>query len=126
KRTCRSAVFGGWRKLRARLARIGIDAEQKEFHRNRAEVDGAIRQQFWRFVRLECCVLVGKIARGRWRKDHIDRLIHLTFDWLQRDHARLPDRRGHPTARPQAVALARQTHLPLHSPPPPPPPPTPT
>src|SRR5258705_8598256 len=106
KRRCRGTFRGGWRKLRTGLARIGVDAEQQEFRRDGAKIGRAIGQNLGRLVGFKGGVLVRQIACGRRRKDHIDRLVHLIFHWLERDYAGLSDSCAHPSSRPQAIAVA--------------------
>src|SRR6202011_6357220 len=85
----------------AGLARIGIDAENEELSRQRAEIDHPVNQHFRR-------ILVGNfdfspIMVVAWLdnsgyEDEVDRFVDLIFDRLESHPASLANRGRHPGA----------------------------
>src|SRR5262249_55864034 len=90
----RGAVTCAWGlKHGAGLARIGVDAEDEELGRQRAEIDNSINQRFGGIIEANFNLPRTPTAMaGRWRKeDEIDRFLDLVLHRLESHAACLTD-----------------------------------
>ena len=106
-----SSTLGG-ANCGAGLTRIGVDAEDQEFGRQRAQIERAVDQRFRRLVaaaRAFAGAFGLRLASPLGRREfEIDRLLDRAFDRLERHHAGLADAGAHLAGDVHAGALPGQ------------------
>src|SRR5579862_4365775 len=104
--------FGGRRlEHRSGLARIGIDSQDQEFDRHRAEVDGIAVKELRRVLgrHLHAPAFAGRafqVGRRGWDKIKLDRFVDLVLNRIERHDTSLPHGRADPAGKAQAIGTA--------------------